>query len=68
MADKIEALSRARHKCVNKIFKKFSCLRTIFRHNRTEHYQWFTSCILIVKLMIEDEDEDSTLWIEYKKL
>ena len=67
MADRTEALARARHECVNKRFKEFTCLKTMFQHNRADHYQWFAPCALMVQLMIEDEEDEGTFQVDYEE-
>ena len=51
----MKAVARARHECINGLFKQYGCLSNCFRHHRTKHGQVFTAVANITqaKLLLE---------------
>ena len=51
----MKAVARARHECVNGLFKKFRVLETCFRHHRTKHGMVLTAVANIIQAKIQLE-------------
>lgn len=64
--DRIRATVQEQHEGINGRLKMFKCLRDMYRHKRSEHYLFFSTCLLMVQLQIE-EDGGTFQVEEYKE-
>lgn len=52
--DKQATAARARHETINTFFKKFGCLKQVYRHQRNDHINFFRAYAFIVNLELTD--------------
>ena len=65
LIDRMCAVARARHETINHKFKEFNCLKTVYRQERVDHYQFFGPVAVLVQLSIERDN--SVFQFEYRE-
>jgi hypothetical protein len=53
--DRMKSLARARHECINSLFKKYGILERRFRHHHNLHGRVFTAIANIIQLTIMNQ-------------